>query len=273
MSRRARRARRALGVGCLCVAIVARPAISQEPNEPSGLAALRAAWIQAYEAGDAAAMADLYVEDAVRMPYDAPAVKGHDSIVAAYGVQFETRRLHPRIDLVPESMLAVGVIAIERGSYDETLTSLDESVQIREIGKYVSVARRGDDGHWRFAIGIFNRDALPEAADREERVIGRVWYGTTTPANADAYERLLREEVLPGIEALGIDGYGGAHLFRREHGGGVEFMTLLWFDSMDAVRAFAGEDYETSVVPPAAAALLETHDGRSAHYDVRMSPR
>jgi heme-degrading monooxygenase HmoA len=99
-----------------------------------------------------------------------------------------------------------------------------------------------------------------------------VWYGSTTRANADEYERLLREEILPGIQARGIDGYGGAHLFRREHDGAVEFMTLLWFDSMDAVRAFAGDDYETSVVPPAAAALLERHDLRSARYDVRMSP-
>ncbi|CAN5300320.1 hypothetical protein BH24PSE2_BH24PSE2_23450 [soil metagenome] len=135
------------------------------------------------------------------------------------------------------------------------------------------MARRGDDGRWRFAISIFNRDAPPEAKDRGDRVIGRVWYGSTTPGNADAYERLLREEILPGIEARGIDGYGGAHLFRREHDGAVEFMTLLWFDSMDAVRGFAGKHYENSVVPPAAAALLERHDRRSAHYEVRTAPR
>lgn len=130
-------------------------------NDHPGLAALRASWIDAYEASDTAGMADLYVADAVRMPYDAPAVEGRDAILAAYGVQFESRQLYPRIDLIPESVLVVGAIAIERGRYDETLTSRDKSVRIREIGKYVSVARLGDDGRWRFATSIFNRDAPP----------------------------------------------------------------------------------------------------------------
>ncbi|MBA3639112.1 MAG: nuclear transport factor 2 family protein [Acidobacteriota bacterium] len=90
-----------------------------------------------------------------------PAVAGRDSIVAAYGMEFERRRLFPRIALIPESVVVVGMIAIERGRYDETLASRDESLRVREIGKYVSVARRGDDGRWRLATSIFNRDAPP----------------------------------------------------------------------------------------------------------------
>ncbi|CAN5300127.1 hypothetical protein BH24PSE2_BH24PSE2_23440 [soil metagenome] len=110
---------------------VTRPARCRRNRTTPGLAALRTAWTRAYEAGDASAMADLYVDEGVRMPYDTRAVEGRDSIVAAYLVQFESRRLRPRIDLIPQSLLAVGVIAIERGRYDETLTSSDESVRVR----------------------------------------------------------------------------------------------------------------------------------------------
>ena len=87
-------------------------------------------------------------------------------------------------------------------------------------------------------------------------MIGRTWHGWTRPEDAGAYEELLRERILPGIEARGIDGYGGAYLLRRDVDGEVEFVTLLWFDSMNAVREFAGEDVEVSVVPAEARALL-----------------
>ena len=105
-------------------------------------------------------------------------------------------------------------------------------------------------------------------------MIFRFWHGWTTPANADAYERLLREEVFPGIAGRGIDGWRGIDLLRREpvDAGAervVEFATVMWFDSLDAVRAFAGDAYETAVVPPAARALLLRFDDRSAHYEVR----
>jgi hypothetical protein len=101
-------------------------------------------------------------------------------------------------------------------------------------------------------------------------MICRVWHGWTTPANADAYERLLRTEVLPGIAARGIAGYEGVELLRREDGDAVEFVTLLWFASLEAVRTFAGADYEVAVVPPKARALLSRFDPRSAHYEVRQ---
>jgi heme-degrading monooxygenase HmoA len=101
-------------------------------------------------------------------------------------------------------------------------------------------------------------------------VICRIWHGWTTPANADAYERLLRTEIFHGIAARRIPGYRGIELLRRPADGSVEFVTLMRFDSLDAVRAFAGADYETAVVPPAARALLERFDARSAHYEVRQ---
>ncbi|HEU4588357.1 MAG TPA: hypothetical protein VFS11_06900 [Gemmatimonadales bacterium] len=103
-------------------------------------------------------------------------------------------------------------------------------------------------------------------------MISRVWHGWTSPANADAYERLLLDTILPGIRQRELPGYHGAWLYRRAAGDEVEFVTTMLFDSVDGVRAFAGEDYEHGVVPPAARALLARFDARSAHYDVRLAP-
>jgi heme-degrading monooxygenase HmoA len=103
-------------------------------------------------------------------------------------------------------------------------------------------------------------------------MISRVWHGWTAPRNADAYEALLRHEVFAGIRDRRITGLRGIHLLRRDAGVEVEFVTLMWFDSLDAVRAFAGEDYEAAVVPPEARRLLSHFDARSAHYEVIESP-
>jgi heme-degrading monooxygenase HmoA len=101
-------------------------------------------------------------------------------------------------------------------------------------------------------------------------MICRIWHGWTLPANADSYERLLRSEIFHGIAARGIRGYQGIELLRRPTADAVEFVTLMWFDSLDAVRQFAGPEYEVAVVPAAAKALLSRFDPRSAHYEVRQ---
>lgn len=101
-------------------------------------------------------------------------------------------------------------------------------------------------------------------------MIGRLWRGWTNLENADSYEALLRQEILPGIHR--IRGYRGAYLLKRDVPEGVEFATLTLFDSMDAVKAFAGENYETAVVPPAARALLRDFERTSLHYAVVVSP-
>ncbi|MGH7701911.1 MAG: antibiotic biosynthesis monooxygenase [Gemmatimonadales bacterium] len=103
-------------------------------------------------------------------------------------------------------------------------------------------------------------------------MICRIWHGWTTAANADAYEHLLRSEIFRGIAERAILGYRGIELLRRPGEGSVEFVTLMWFDSIEAVRTFAGADYEVAVVPPAARALLQRFDARSAHYEV-LQPR
>jgi heme-degrading monooxygenase HmoA len=104
-------------------------------------------------------------------------------------------------------------------------------------------------------------------------MISRVWHGWTTPANADAYETLLKNEIFIGIRNRQIAGYRGIHLLRRNLGDEVEFVTVMWFDSFDAVRAFAGADYEVAVVPPKARALLSRFDQRSQHYEVKAETK
>jgi antibiotic biosynthesis monooxygenase (ABM) superfamily enzyme len=104
-------------------------------------------------------------------------------------------------------------------------------------------------------------------------MISRIWHGWTAPESADAYEALLQEEIFVGIQNRNIPGYHGIHLFRREVGDEVEFITLMWFDSLDAARIFAGEDYELAVVPPKARLLLKRVDQRSQHYEVRAEQR
>lgn len=100
-------------------------------------------------------------------------------------------------------------------------------------------------------------------------MISRIWHGYTTQANADAYESLLKSEIFVGINNRHIRGYRGIDLLRRNIGEEVEFITIMWFDSLQAVRGFAEDDYEKAVVPPEARALLSRFDERSQHYDVK----
>ena len=104
-------------------------------------------------------------------------------------------------------------------------------------------------------------------------MISRVWHGWTTPENADAYEGLLKSEIFQDIQSRQIAGYCGIHLLRRSLGDEVEFITIMWFESIEAVRAFAGEDHEVAVIPPRARALLSRFDARSQHYEVKVDTK
>jgi heme-degrading monooxygenase HmoA len=97
-------------------------------------------------------------------------------------------------------------------------------------------------------------------------MIVRLWRGYTRPERADAYEALLRTTVIPGIRARAIAGFEGIELLRVDRDGEVEFLTIMRFTSLAAVRAFAGPAYETAVVPPAARELLARFDQKSTHY-------
>lgn len=100
-------------------------------------------------------------------------------------------------------------------------------------------------------------------------MISRIWHGWTTPGNADKYEALLKEEIFVAIQDRHIRGFKHIQLLRRQAGTQVEFVTIMLFDSLDAVREFAGEDYEVAVVPQKARAVLSHFDERSQHYEVR----
>jgi hypothetical protein len=107
-------------------------------------------------------------------------------------------------------------------------------------------------------------------------MIERIWHGWTTPEDAGAYERLLRTEVLPGID---VEGFEGGRVLRRPSGGvgaavdgdaeEVEFVTVLRFASLSGVREFAGEDHRRAHVPPAARELLARYDDHVRHYELR----
>ena len=100
-------------------------------------------------------------------------------------------------------------------------------------------------------------------------MISRIWHGYTNFENADKYEALLKEEIFVGIQERYIRGFRDIQLLRRRLGQEVEFITIMVFDSLDAVREFAGEDYESAVVPEKARALLSHFDERSQHYEIR----
>jgi heme-degrading monooxygenase HmoA len=88
-------------------------------------------------------------------------------------------------------------------------------------------------------------------------------------ATPNRYEALLKEEIFVGIQNRRIPGFKSIQLLRRQIGDEVEFVTIMVFDSLDAVREFAGEDYEAAVVPEKARAVLSHFDERSQDYETR----
>jgi heme-degrading monooxygenase HmoA len=101
-------------------------------------------------------------------------------------------------------------------------------------------------------------------------MITRLWRGWTTTDDADAYERFLLDELFPAMRQ--IPGFRGADVLRRGEDGEVEdgevaFVTLTRFDSLAAVRAFAGDDVETPVLEPEALALLSRYEPRALHFE------
>jgi heme-degrading monooxygenase HmoA len=98
-------------------------------------------------------------------------------------------------------------------------------------------------------------------------MIARYWRGWTSCVNADAYENFLKRQVLPGLRT--IEGYCGGQLLRHDHPDESEFVVINFFDSIDAVKRFAGEDYTTPVFDPEARLLLSRIENVAHHYEVR----
>ncbi len=97
-------------------------------------------------------------------------------------------------------------------------------------------------------------------------MIARVWHGYTKPEHADAYESMLKPELLPGVSK--VKGYKGSYLLRRNLGAEIEFITIMLWESIDAIRAVAGPDYGTAVIPEERRKYLARYDARAAHYEV-----
>jgi antibiotic biosynthesis monooxygenase (ABM) superfamily enzyme len=101
-------------------------------------------------------------------------------------------------------------------------------------------------------------------------MIARIWHGWTERTDAKTYEKMLRDEIFPSIAARNIKGYRGAELFIREDGNETEFVTLLRFDSMDAVIEFAGSDETKPVIFPGVERLL-TRIEPARHYRIAIA--
>src|SRR5690242_14693142 len=100
--------------------------------------------------------------------------------------------------------------------------------------------------------------------------IGRMWRGWTSSDQADGYEAVFRDVVLP--ELRDVAGCRGAYLLRRDDEEGAEFVTLTLFDSLDAVRAFAGEHYQTAVISDEARAVLRDFETTARHFTIIVAP-
>ena len=99
-------------------------------------------------------------------------------------------------------------------------------------------------------------------------MIARIWHGYTTLNNADVYEHLLKEEIFVEIEKKNIKGYKGIQLLKRGLQTEVEFTTIMWFDSIESVKYFAGDDYEKAYIPTKAREILSRFDDQSSHCEL-----
>lgn len=99
-------------------------------------------------------------------------------------------------------------------------------------------------------------------------MIGRIWHSWTTPANADAYQRLLCTAVIPAIEAREVAGLLQIDVLRCDHPDEVEFTTIVAFDSIEAIERYVGMDPTIVHVPPSARPLLSRFDERAVHHTI-----
>jgi heme-degrading monooxygenase HmoA len=97
-------------------------------------------------------------------------------------------------------------------------------------------------------------------------MIARIWHATATPAGAEAYQRHFTTAVLPELQ--GVAGHRGAYVLRRATGDHVDLQVVTLWESLEAIRGFAGEDIDTAVVEPDAQAALLTYGTSVTHHDV-----
>jgi heme-degrading monooxygenase HmoA len=87
--------------------------------------------------------------------------------------------------------------------------------------------------------------------------------------NADVYDSYLKKELFPRLQReLTEHGYKGFHVLRLNRGTEVEFVTMVWFTSLQAVQSFAGDNYESPVISEKAHTLLSRYADRCDHYQL-----
>jgi hypothetical protein len=100
-------------------------------------------------------------------------------------------------------------------------------------------------------------------------MICRIWNGWTTHNNANIYENMLKEEIFESIEERNLSGYERIQLFRHDGETEVQFITIMYFKTLDGIRQFAGEDYTLAVVPQKARDVLSRFDERVRIFEVK----
>ena len=129
-----------------------------------------------------------------------------------------------------------------------------------------AIQSRNTRVHLNFTTERESPSTIQSVFAKRDRMIARIWHGYTKPEHADAYEAMLKPELLPGISKA--KGYRGSYLLRREAGAEVEFITIMLWDSIDAIRAVADEDYETAIIPEERRKYLSRYDAKSEHYEI-----
>src|SRR5512139_263723 len=100
-------------------------------------------------------------------------------------------------------------------------------------------------------------------------MIARMWRGSAINEKADDYVKHLQQSVVPGLRQ--IEGFRGIYLLRRDSSDTVEFLVLTFWESMESIRKFAGENPEVAVVAPAAQALFREYDALVEHFDIVLN--
>jgi hypothetical protein len=97
----------------------------------------------------------------------------------------------------------------------------------------------------------------------------RTWRGWTTLKNAPNYENMLINEVFPAVKKKGVKGLEKVSISIKNNKDEVEFFLILQFNSLDAVKEFAGENYELAFIPENALRVLLRYENAAQHYNLR----
>lgn len=119
-------------------------------------------------------------------------------------------------------------------------------------------------------VFLANSASTMETSNRPVK-IARIWRGWTSLENAPKLEAILRDEAIPNIENNKPDGLKGIQLFTLQNGDEIMFTTVMYFDSIESVKAFAGEEYSKAHIDPAVRPLLHRYDEVVAHHSVKES--